>query len=241
MGKAKVLWEVTPAPHYQPAILPPEVGEKIGSQLGRPAPRTADAVCDLRGERWVVRAGKKSFRVVRGDDGPIVFGDRPRHYASSRLPTLRRPQPQPPEREILLSLYPEVCSGWRMLTDVRFKLLALVPAVSIIAWVQLLKETALNEPPGTWAGVALSLAGLAVTVLLRMYDLRNDQLYDDLISRGRKIEEELGVDTALFRGRPRGVGTRVVHSFALTGIYGVAMLGWVGMALWFTAGLLGFR
>src|SRR5262249_50782126 len=40
-------------------------------------------------------------------------------------------------KDVLLAVYSEVCSGWRALTDVRFKLLGLLPAVSVLVLVAL--------------------------------------------------------------------------------------------------------
>jgi hypothetical protein len=72
--------------------------------------------------------------------------------------------------------YGEVCSNFRLLTDIRFKLLALLPI-------------------GTGAGVALAttassvsspliaLFGLVVTASAALYNLRNDQLYNELVAR----------------------------------------------------------
>jgi hypothetical protein len=58
-----------------------------------------------------------------------------RHYKSSPLPTLlneSRAQSQQDAQEILKMLYGEVCSSWRELMDTRFKLLGLVPSVSLV-------------------------------------------------------------------------------------------------------------
>ena len=43
------------------------------------------------------------------------------------------------------------------------------------------------------AGIAIAVFGLLVTLSLFVYDQRNSQLHDELISRGRRIEKELGV------------------------------------------------
>ena len=58
--------------------------------------------------------------------------------------------------------------------------------------------------------------GLVVTLGLLIYELRNSQLHDDLISRGRKIEDELGVDTGVFRGRrsPKASSNTTTQSFS---------------------------
>jgi hypothetical protein len=191
-----------------------------------------DALCDLPGERWVIRTRGKTFRVIPRDGDFQVFADPPRDYAASALPVLKRKRGDA-DRPVLLALYTEVSAGWRSLTDVRFKLLALVPAVSVIAWLQLLSLTVLTTPAGALAGAWLCVVGAAVTALLRVYDLRNDGLYDDLISRGRRIEVELGVDTGLFAGRRRADHPLINHTVPLRWIYRLAFAGWLALGLWF--------
>ena len=56
-----------------------------------------------------------------------------RAYKTTDLPTLRESTQTPAERELLLKLYEQTCTTWRMLVDVRFKLLALVPTLSLIS------------------------------------------------------------------------------------------------------------
>jgi hypothetical protein len=62
---------------------------------------------------------------------------------------------------------------------------------------------------------------------------RNSQLHDDLISRGRKIEDELGVDTGVFRGRKVAKGV-IKHDHATFLIYGAALIAWLA-AIWTSA------
>jgi hypothetical protein len=235
MDELPYLPEITKANHYTAALLPPSLKARVEAALGIRILQPVDALCDLSGKRWVIRVGGKTVRITRVRDGFRIQQDRPRHYASTGLPTLQPRRPATADRELLLAVYREVCSGWRQLTDVRFKLLGFTPAVSIVAWIQLLSSDKLNQPGRAWAGIALSVLGLLVTILLWIYDRRNDELYDDLISRGRKIEEELGIDTAIFRGRPRAVDTFVNHSVPVQWIYRLAMGGWVAAALWFAS------
>jgi hypothetical protein len=159
-----------------------------------------------------------------------------RRYESTLLPTLRQDAKVPTREDVLLKLYTEVSSGWRLLTDVRFKLLALVPAVSAVALVAILPKDIVAAATGasggtaatTWgAGRALiALFGLLITVGLALYDRRNSELYNDLISRGRKIEEELGIDTAIFRGRMNPVNSYQTHSVATKMVYLTTEFGW---------------
>ncbi len=87
--------------------------------------------------------------------------------------------------------------------------------------------------PGALAGAFISIIGFLVTMAIRVYDKRNDELYNDLISRGRKIEEELAVDTCMFRGRRNPSSERINHSKPLKLIYGSVMTGWLAIAVWF--------
>ena len=122
-----------------------------------------------------------------------------RHYKTSSLPSLTKAVKPSQRQDILFTLYREVCSGWRMLTDVRFKLLGFIPVVSGVILFSLLSTKA--DGPSPLARMAIAGFGLLITIALCVYDRRNSELYDDMISRGRKIEEELGVDTGLFLGR----------------------------------------
>jgi hypothetical protein len=156
-----------------------------------------------------------------------------RAYGVSRLPLFREELPPEVAREIRLRLYSEACSSWRMLTDVRFKLLGAVPAVTGAALYGLF---ALNAGgTGITRGLAC-LAGLGVTLGLVIYNRRNDGLYDDLISRARRIEHELGVYTGMFLGRKTPPTALVQHNVATWLIYGVALLAWAAAAVFFLAG-----
>ena len=147
------------------------------------------------------------------------------HYRSSVLPTLKADTSMSEHEALLLVLYAEVCSSWRMLTDVRFKLLGFLPAVSGVAL--LASQNGDGVITTTVPRVSLALFGLVVTMGLYIYDRRNSELYNDLISRGRKIEEELGVDMGNFRGRPEPKHTIVVHGSATTLIYGASAAAWL--------------
>lgn len=148
-----------------------------------------------------------------------------RHYRASSLATLTTAVAEADRETLLLTLYGEVCSSWRMLTDVRFKLLGFLPAVSGVGLLASLNiESAATS---SLTRVSLALFGLVVTIGLYIYDRRNSELYNDLISRGRKIEEELGVDTGHFRGRPTPKHDIVSHGWATTLIYGASAAAWL--------------
>ncbi len=127
-----------------------------------------------------------------------------RRYDCTTLPTLpplHDPQ-QHPSRErqhILLELYKEICTSWRALVDVSFKLLIFVPAASTAILTALFVIQPLQRMPYIQTGIALF--GLFVIIGLSIYDKRNSELLDDLMNRACKVENELGIDTGQFHGR----------------------------------------
>jgi hypothetical protein len=86
-------------------------------------------------------------------------------------------------REALLKEYSEVGSNFRLLTDIRFKLLALLPIAAAAA-------AALKGDSLGIGGLALSLGLSPRSGLQRT--ARNDQLYDELVGR-RLLERSLGL------------------------------------------------
>jgi len=154
------------------------------------------------------------------------MGDEPdRAYQTTDIPTLRGDVSSAIRDELLLKLYEQTCTTWRVLVDVRFKLFALVPTASLVALATLLS----SGEPAKFSGPRLlfSILGLVTTLGLLIYELRNSELHDDLISRGRKIEDELGVHAAVFRGRKKPKGFIVKHGTATWLIYGSAIVAWV--------------
>jgi hypothetical protein len=124
------------------------------------------------------------------------------------------------------ALYSEVAAAWRQLTDVRFKLLAFLPAVSGVGLFQLLSpEAALSDAP-RWSKALAAAFGLFITAGLFAYDRRNSELYDDLVSRGKHLEHELGASSGVFLGRLGGRWP-VRHDMALFTIYFTTLGAWV--------------
>jgi hypothetical protein len=148
------------------------------------------------------------------------------------LPALISPDWQlSPERQaVLLALYAEVCGGWRTLTDVRFRLLGLLPIVSVAVLITLFSA---SHGPAAMSPIersGVAVLGLLLTGAVRLYDLRNTALYNDLVGRGRQIEAELGIDTGHFRGRPNSRGW-IQHDFAVLAVYVLSALAWLFAAL----------
>jgi hypothetical protein len=156
-----------------------------------------------------------------------------REYKTTGLSTLREITQTPADRELLLKLYEQTCTTWRMLVDVRFKLFALVPTLSLISLATVFGGGDATKYFSPKLRLLFACLGLLVTLGLLIYELRNSQLHDDLISRGRKIEDELGVDTGVFRGRKVAKGV-IKHDHATFLIYGAALVAWLA-AIWTSA------
>jgi hypothetical protein len=137
------------------------------------------------------------------------------------------------QRALLTALYSEVCNSFRMLTDVRFKLLAIVPVVSVFALAALLtastNQTILSSRPELV--LALGAFGALATVGLWIYDARNSDLYDDLVSRGRRIEIELGFEHGQFLGRLKPPHWLIKHGNATLIIYLGSTVAWLATAI----------
>ena len=153
-----------------------------------------------------------------------------RAYKTTDLPTLRTPDALAQKEALLLSIYEQTCSTWRMLVDVRFKLFALVPTASLLSLATVFGGGDATKLLSPRMRLLFAILGLVVTVGLLIYELRNSQLHDDLISRARKIEDELGIDTAVFRGRLVARGL-LKHDHATWLIYGAAVVAWFA-AIW---------
>lgn len=188
------------------------------------------------------------------DDLELVAVENPREmrsYISTPLPTVHESVPHAERTAILNMLYGEIGSNWRLLTDVRFKLLGLVPTISAVVLIQLLSKDDPLKGLSPISRVAIACFGFLVTLALYIYERRNSELYDDLVSRARKIEEELGIETGQFRGRKRPhpfirfrlmrrqfEPTFVQHSVALNIVYWSALLGWLVTILLIQSGAI---
>jgi hypothetical protein len=86
-----------------------------------------------------------------------------------------------------------------MLVDVRFKLLALVPTASLLSLATVIGNAEPSKFIVPQFRSLFPVLGLMATLGLLLYDLRNSELHDDLISRGRKIEDEFGRHRRLSR------------------------------------------
>jgi hypothetical protein len=187
------------------------------------------------------------------DGAAAAVPDKERNYKTDPCPVLRaeRPALTAEQREMLLKLYDKTYESWKMLTDVRFKLVGLIPIVSITVLLSLLAEnekeaslpTAARLPIVVGRGL-VAVFGYAVTLGLFIYEKRNTELYDDLVSRGRRIEAELGYHTGHFLGRKKSTKklsdyvpeplplcderkVSIQHDTAIDLIYFASMIAWL--------------
>ena len=133
---------------------------------------------------------------------------------------------------MLLAVYDQLGASWRMLTDVRFKLMALLPPIAAVALVAVVTEAGPFAGLDKWVRVGLAGFGLLTTVGLAVYDHRNDELYNDLISRGRRLEFELGVHSGVFMGRPGSQRRGLNHGTATRIVYWGVMAAWIAAAVY---------
>lgn len=101
------------------------------------------------------------------------------------------------KKEIALAEYKEVVTQFRALTDIRFKLLTYLPLGTVAAAVFVQKASDLVKEP------AIPAFAFVVTLCIATYDKRNDQHYDELVSRAAELERELQIEHGSFSDRPR--------------------------------------
>jgi hypothetical protein len=133
-------------------------------------------------------------------------------------------------RKALDKEYGEVSNLFRQLTDIRFRLLALLPiaAVAAAAWKG-------DQATSKTIALALSGFGLFATLGLITYNARNDQLYNELIGRAKSIERSLGLHDGMFANRPAswlslrfpGFTWKVDHSTGIRTIYMATIALWL--------------
>jgi len=121
--------------------------------------------------------------------------------------------------------YKEVHSYWRILTDIRFKLLAFVPTLAGLG-VALIPKT--TEPLEAFA---VGLLGFIVTLGITFYDQRNSQLYNAAIIRAKDLEREMKF-RGIFSLRPRRkrkffLCIEMWHDRALAMVYASALGAWL--------------
>lgn len=149
-------------------------------------------------------------------------------------------------QEALRLDYDQTTDLLRLLTDVRFRLLAFVPTISG-AGVALLSRGGSSAER-----IAVGALGLCATLGIVLYELRNTQVYDYALHRAKELEARLGVASVfrpgsvggLFSERPgrtvKVFGLAVAgHDRGLALVYGAAVGGWTYIATWGTLHALG--
>ncbi|HVU50152.1 MAG TPA: hypothetical protein VHL80_05680 [Polyangia bacterium] len=134
-----------------------------------------------------------------------------------------------PSETASLKEYETVVGQFRALTDIRFKLLGLLPLGTIGTMIALKDNTEVNPLVGFF--------GVIITVALFVYHLRNDQLYNELVSRAGQIERELGLYEGSFTQRPHpshalGAGLQIEHGWPVRLVYVGSAALWLSFALY---------
>lgn len=102
--------------------------------------------------------------------------------------------------------YEQVHAYWRLLKEIRFKLLAIVPTLAGFG-ISFVGGTGSAE-----VGIAVGFLGFVATLGVTFYDQRNTQLYDDAMKRAKWLEEQLHLQPhtgdesglgGIFLSRPR--------------------------------------
>jgi hypothetical protein len=111
------------------------------------------------------------------------------------------------EREELRRLdYQQTLETYRQFTEIRFKLLGFVPAVTAAA-VALITKAKLDA----WSRAGFAAFGFLATLGLIVYERRNTQLYDGSISRAQHLERMLALPRFERDKKPGLFGSRDSH------------------------------
>ena len=130
--------------------------------------------------------------------------------------------------DVFLTEYKVVTAQFRALTEIRFKLLAFLP-LGTIATVYLSKDDHLVEDP------AIAIFAFVATLCIATYNKRNDQHYDELVSRAAELERvALGAAHGSFSQRPvswlQYFGIPVEHRWPIGLIYASTAALWAYLA-----------
>ena len=129
-----------------------------------------------------------------------------------------------PDCDATKLLYTEICNSCGRLLDIRFKLLGLVPSVSLGVLAIVLNEKPASMELRSGAKLGLSLMGLMASIGLLLYEKRNTQVFSALKKRGEVIEQALRVEGQFSGGMPTGF---ISHGRAVGLIYMATILGWL--------------
>jgi hypothetical protein len=130
--------------------------------------------------------------------------------------------------------YEQTLQTYRMLADIRFKLLAFIPVVSGIA-ITFLTSDPKTVPDNPQMSLVIGLLGFFVTLGIAFYDQRNSRIHDATINYARGLESILGPSYAKghitetrspSRQRLFGI-VEIWHDRALALIYGSVLGAWL--------------
>ena len=127
--------------------------------------------------------------------------------------------------------YDQTTQLLRMLTDIRFKLIAFVPTIAAAS------VGLFGKPRPAVELLAIGLLGLTATVGILVYELRNSQIYAAAAKRAEVLERKLGFEGGLYSDHPpatmRLLGVFPATRLAGLGlVYGAAVAGWTYLVAW---------
>jgi hypothetical protein len=134
--------------------------------------------------------------------------------------------------------YGETSQLIRQLADIRFRLLAAVPAIAALA------VGLLSRAPAPAQLLAVGLVGLLATLGIFAYELHNTRLYDAAIARASRLEQLLALPATdggggpggLYSERPRRAvslfGVIDVQDGGLALVYAAALGAWAYLVVW---------
>jgi hypothetical protein len=88
--------------------------------------------------------------------------------------------------------YDQTTQVLRLLTDIRFKLIAFVPTIAAFS------AGLFGKPRPTVEQLAIGLLGMTVTLGILVYELRNSQIYAAAAKRAEDLERQLGFGGGLY-------------------------------------------
>jgi hypothetical protein len=142
--------------------------------------------------------------------------------------------------------YVETLNTWRMLADIRFKLLALVPTLSSIG-IGLLSQDLTNGHVPSESVFAIGILGFLVTLGVVIYDQRNSQASNAAYFLAKDLEELLGLPKGgHLQQRPArelrlfGILT-MWHDRGLALIYGTVLGAWLFPVIFSALSMLGVQ
>jgi hypothetical protein len=150
-----------------------------------------------------------------------------------------------PEDKLRLD-YEETLRQVRLLTDIRFKLLAFVPTITGLS------VAVLTDAPPAAPRLALGLLGGLVTLGILFYELRNTKLYDGAMHRARCLETLLDLPVCTQGAAGGGLTSErpgraiklfglvtIWHDRGLALVYGAALGGWGYLTIDAAAAIVG--